>query len=356
MSNTMDNGAVLPSGLLGVSDQEMMAGFNKTYKNNALRIGVVVASYPVSDDKNRSKLTSEYDVLVVEQHENSGATTLLYRNCMSSEGLGSIADFFEKALRPKKKKTTKGDSVNLKGQDGAIVLLLCLDGMSDKGIIISALTHPDRKTTLKDDGPRLEGEYNGLNIKVEKDGSATLTFRGATGNDGKVLDKEQGDTVIGIEKDGSFQLKVGKEKGVTQRHEKKGKSSLTAEDDISNTTKKNFNVTATENVAIKATKNFNLECADLLAKASGSATLECQKLTIKAESAIEVKGSEFKVEAESMAKIKAATITLDGQVALGGDGGQPILLLGTQFLGIGNLGAPVMSSAIAGFAVKVTAT
>lgn len=351
MSNVMNNGAVLPTGLLDSNAGAMMAGFNKTYRNNALRIGVVVAAYPVSDDKNRSKLTTEYDVLVIEQHEDKGSTSLLYRNCMSSEGLGSIADFFEKTLRPKKKKTTKGDSVNLKGQDGAIVLLLCLDGMSDKGIIISALTHPDRKTTLKDADPRLEGEYNGLNIKVEKDGSATLTFRGATDSEGKVLDKNQGDTIIGIEKDGSFQTK---HKTITQRLDKNGKASLTSDDDISNTTKKNFNVTATENIVLTATKNFNLSSTDLVAKASGSAMLQCQKLSIQADSDIMVQGSQISLQAQSMAGIKAANITLDGIVALGGDGGQPILLLGTLFLGIGNLGAPVMSNAIAGFAVKVT--
>lgn len=351
MSNIMDNGAILPFGLLGDSGQAMMAGFNKTYRNNALRIGVVVATYPVSDDKNHSKLTTEYDVLVVEQYEDKGSTTLLYRNCMSSEGLGSIADFFEKTLRSKKKKTTKGDSVNLKGQDGAIVLLLCLDGMSDKGIIISALTHPDRKTTLIDAEPRLEGEYNGLNIKVEKDGSATLTFRGATDSEGKVLDKNQGDTIVGIEKDGTFQIK---HKTITQRLAKDGKASLTADDDISNTTKKNFNVTAAENIAIKATKNFSAEMVDFIAKASGSATMNMQKLSIASQSDIMVKGSQIKVEAEALARIKATQITLDGLVNLGGDGGQPVLIMTSIMLGIGNLGGPVISQAITA-AFKVNA-
>lgn len=351
MSNVLNNGAVLPNGLLGDTGNTMMAGFNKTYKNSALRVGIVVASYPTKDDKNRSKLTTEYDVLVVEQHEDKGATTLLYRNCMSSEGLGSIADFFEKALRPKKKKTTKGDSVNLKGQDGAIVLLLCLDSMSDKGIIISALTHPDRKTTLVDEGPRLEGEYNGLNIKVEKDGSATLTFRGATDSEGKVLDKNQGDTVIGIEKDGSFQTK---HKTITHRLDKNGKASLTADDDISNTTKKNFNVTATENIAMKASKNMTADMTDFVVNASGSATMNMQKLSIASQSDIMVKGSQIQMQAESMAKIKSTTITLDGLVNLGGDGGQPVLILTSLIMGTGNLGAPVISQAITG-AFKVNA-
>lgn len=353
MKNFLGNGAVLPHGLLGQNSKAMLEGFAKSYQNFAMRVGVVVTTYPVSNPKNHSKLTTEYDVLVMEQNADKGATTILYRNCMSAEGLGSIADFFERSLRTKKKKSKKGDAIDLKGQDGAIVLLLCLDGMSDKGIIIGALTHPDRKTTLKDDGPRLEGEYNGVNIKVEKDGSTTLTFKGATENDGKLIDKEQGPTTIKIEKDGSYQVD---HKTIKQRFDKKGKADLTADDDISNTTKKNFNVTATENIALKATKDFNLDCAKLVAKASGSAMFEVQKMEIKSESEISLKGSQFQVEAESMAKIKASTITLDGMVALGGSGGQPVLIMSTQFIGTGNLGAPVMSQAISGFATKVTAS
>ena len=352
MSNKLDNGAVLPSGLLGTQENAMMEGFNKSYKNFPLRIGVVVETYVVSNERNKSKLTTEYDILVIEQHQDRGATTILYRNCMASEGLGAIADFFEKTLRKKKKKTTKGDSTNLKGQNGAVVLLLCLDGMSDKGIIMSFLTHPDRPTTLKTEDPRLEGEYNGVNIKVESDGSTMLTFRGATDNDGKVTDASQGDTVIKIEKDGSFQVN---HKTINQRFAKDGKASLTADDDISNTTKKNFNVTATESINMKASKDFNLDCVALAAKASGSATLECQKLLVNSQSEIDLKGSQFKVEAEAMARIQSTVIVLDGQVSLGGDGGQPVLLLSTQFIGIGNLGAPVLSTAIAGYAVKVTA-
>lgn len=352
MSNNLNNGAVLPNGLLGNGGDAMMGGFNKSYKNSALRVGVVVASYPVLDENNKSKLTTEYDVIVIEQNADKGATTIRYRNCMSSEGLGSVADFFEAALRPQKKKTTKGDSTNTSGQDGAIVLLLCLDEMSDKGIIIKQLTHPDRKTTLVDEGPRLEGEYNGVNIKVEKDGSTSLTFKGATDSAGLPLDKELGNTVMSIEKDGTFQIK---HKGITQRLEKLGKASLTAEDDISNTTKKNFNVTATENVNVTATKDFNLKCAKLVAEATGDAMLSCQKLQITAKSEITVKGSQISIEAESMAKIKASTITLDGQVMLGGAGGQPVLLLSTQMIGVGNLGIPVLSTAIAGYALKVNA-
>ena len=353
MSNFLNNGAVLPNGLLDYSSDGMDEGFNRTYRNTAMRLGVIVACYPTTDKRNKTKLAPEYDVVVIEQNEDKGSTTSLYRNCLSAQGLGGIADFFEVTYRKQVTKKYKSDAVRLNEQNGSLVLVLCLDNASEKGMIIGGFPHPDRKTTLKDDKPHMEGEYNGINLKVESDGSTTVTFKGATDNDGKLLDEKSTPTTIKIEKDGSYQVE---HKTIKQRFDKKGKADLTADDDISNTTKKNFNVTATENVNTTSTKNTSMKMAEFLLKASGSAALEVSKLAIKAESEIKIEGSQFQVEASSMAKIKASTITLDGMVALGGPGGQPILLLSTQFIGTGNLGIPVMSTAIAGYATKVTAT
>lgn len=352
MDNVLDNGAVLPHGLLGENATAMMEGFNKSYKNFALRVGVITETYPVSNERNKSKLTTEYDVLVIEQNADIGATTIQYRNCMSADGLGSIADYFERTLRKKKKKTTKGDSVNLNGQNGAIVLMLCLDGMSDKGIIIGALSHPDRTTSLKDDAPFLQGEYNGVQITVNSDGSATFIFKGATDNDGKIIDDSQGPTTVQVEKDGSYQVS---HKTITQRFDKSGVASLTAKDSIQNTTKKDFSVEATGNITLNATKDLNAKVNQMVINASGSASLNCQELDINGKSSINIKGSQLQVEAQGMASIKAPTIVLDGQVSLGGAGGQPVLLLSSIMLGTGNLGIPVISNAISGYAVKTVA-
>lgn len=349
--NYLGNGAVLPSGLLGHDSTADQAGFNKTYKNFALRMGVISAVYPISDKKNHSKLTTEYDVLVFEQQGDRGSSVVTYRNCMSAEGLGSIADFFEMTLRTRKKKSSS--SVDTKDQNGAVVLILALDGMTEKGIIIGAITHPNRKSTLTSQDPHLEGEYNGVHIVVQADGSTTLTFKGATDNDGKIVDSSQGPTEIRIEKDGSYQVS---HKTITQRLDKNGKASLTTDDDISNTTKTNFNVTAQKDVNVQAQGDFNLKSNNLVASAQGSASLECQSASIKAQSAISLSGSQFSVEAQAMASVKAPAITLDGNVALGGSGGQPVLIMSTIFMGLGNLGIPVISQAISGFATKVTAT
>jgi hypothetical protein len=79
-------------------------------------------------------------------------------------------------------------------------------------------------------------------------------------------------------------------------------------------------------------------------------------LSLKAQSEIKLEGVQFQLEASAMAKIKATTVIIDGLVSLGGAGGQPVLLLSTQFMGTGNAGLPVISTAIAGFATKVLAT
>jgi hypothetical protein len=254
-SNFLNNGAVLPQGLLGDDPQALLEGFAKSYKNFALRIGVVVKAYSVVNTNNISKLAPEYDVLVIEQNADKGATTILYKNCLSAEGLGSVADFFERTLRPKKKQTRKGDAVDLKGQNGAIVLLLCLDGMSDKGIILSALTHPDRKTKIVDDGPHMEGEFNGVNFKIQKDGSATLTFKGATDNDGKVIDASQGITTLTIAKDGSFEVKNNK---IQTKWNKDGSMLVKAQADITIDTVKDVKVKA-KNATITASGTATVE-------------------------------------------------------------------------------------------------
>jgi phage gp45-like len=248
MNNYLENGTVLPYGILGLDTSSYVSAFNKTYKNTQLRLGIIVNSYPVSSSNNYTKLTTEYDVLVLEQNENISSTSILYKNCISSDSFGSIADFFEKSLRFQKIK--KDGFVDLKGQDGSIVLILCLDGLSERAIIVGSLTHPDRKTNLTTDQPYLEGEYNGVNIKINTDGSCALTFKGATDNEGGQIDASQGNSTINIEKNGSIQLNHS---GGTIRMDRQGTITITANGDVNvNATKGNVNVVSSASTTVNA--------------------------------------------------------------------------------------------------------
>jgi hypothetical protein len=299
MSNFLDNGAVLPHGLLGHTQAAEMGGFNKTYKNTSMRLGIVVRSYPVGDPGNVSHLTTEYDVLVFEQNEDKGSSIMTYRNCMSSEGLGSIADFFERSLRVRDGGSPINSMINATGQNGAVVLIFCLDGMTEKAIIMGAVTHPDRQTNLVDDEPRLVGEYNGVEVRVNPDGSTSLTFQGATDNDGEPTDKTQGNTEIRIEKEGSFQVMHDQ---ITFRMDRTTKTAtLNAKQDIDLVAGGNINITATANVVVK--------CAEADVTASG-------KINVKsgADTTIDVTG-DCKVTASGKINAKAAEIDLNGAVS-----------------------------------------
>lgn len=351
--NFLDNGGILPFGLFAVDKDALSRGFNRTYRNTALRMGIVMNIYPVGDAKNVSNLTNEYDVIVNEQDESGGFAPITYRNCISTDGMGSMADFFEKALRKQTKDSITGNVANTQGQDGAIVIILCLDGMSEKGVIIGGMNHPNRKTTLSDT-PHLEGEYNGNHIEIDDDGSVTFTFKGATDNSGVVTDSTQGNTTVGVEKDGSYQVQ---NKGVTQRLEKGGVASINAKDTVNVMATNSINVIATnKDINLTASSgNMNLTAQQLAVQISGSAGFACQSGTVTAEQTLDIKANQLNLQAEGLAKIVAPIITIQGIVNLGGNGGLPVLTLGTTMFGVGNLGAPVLSRAISGFSTKVSA-
>lgn len=283
MSNQLENGTVLPSGLLTSASHSSMSAFKKTYQNSSLRVGVVIASYSVSDSSNVNKKVPEYDVFVFEQNENTSSTTITYKNCVAATGFGSKTDFFEARLRSYQNKTTKDPIITPSGQNGAIVLLLCLNGLSDTGIIISSLSHPDRTTTLTGSTPHLEGEYNGVNIKVNDDGSTSLTFNGAKDNDGKIIDSSQGVTEIKIEKDGSFQVDHST---ITFRLDKTGTASLTA--------KKDVDVTAQGNISFQIQGNADINVKGKVALTSGGDTTVDAKgkvaVTSGGDTSIDAKG------------------------------------------------------------------
>jgi hypothetical protein len=204
----LPNGTVLPHGLITMDKESAVAGFNRTYKNFALKSGIVVKSYGIDNAANISKVVPEYDVVVIEQDGSRAITPLTYKNCIAMSGFGSPADFFQTRYRAQEKIDSKlSEGKDFAGQDGAIVLLLCLDGSSEKGVIIGSLPHPDAKAKLMADDKALAGEFNGIAVSIKDDGSANLTFKGETDNAGKPVDPEQGNTSLDIEKDGSFQLK-----------------------------------------------------------------------------------------------------------------------------------------------------
>lgn len=334
---------VLPSSILENRDPGDYNLQKQISQNSYLRLGVVLDIIEIEDDNNLSKLTPEYTVMTI-QDDN----TVIYKNCIAADGFGGVADYFVKKHRKPKDSKKVQDSGSLKKQNGSIVLLLCIDGNSEQAVIITSIAHPDRKNgkLTKDLGHHMEGEFNGINWKVDKDGQLIVTFKSPTDNDGKPKDTKAGGATIKMEKDGSIEAADGNKEKI--RIDKTKKTiGITAESDISNTTDANFNVTAKKNISMKST-------ADLLADAGGSVTAKSGgAFNITAEGALTVKAPDIQMTADNMVQVKGSTINLSAPQVNVGNGGTPALILSTFFLGTGNLGAPVISNPIGPFSSSV---
>jgi hypothetical protein len=361
---------ILPSSLLQTTHESVFNLNAKVFNNTALRCGTVIETIEIDNPNNISRRTPEYTVMVVEQDKEGGANSSVYKNCVVAESFGAIGDFFEKKLRctTKAKDTTKSGSLNSKANDGSIVLLLCLNGNAETGIIIASLSHPQRKTTLTPKaGKHLEGEFNGVNWQVNDAGELIVTFKSATDNKGVPIDPKIGNSFFKIDKSGSMQLN---DFSVDKTKEKANDYILIDKPNqsIEIGANKNISISAKENLNLSSTKNTNLSCADLVANISGAAGLNVGKdMNLLITGALNSKAKSLDITVDTIAQITAKTLQLKGEsttiegstvtvkspkITLG-DGATPAVTSLTQFLGFAGP-IPVMSTAIGPFSAVVS--
>lgn len=327
MSNILNNGTILPSSLLGSQSLDMVSAFNKSYENVQLKAGIITDCYDIDSKQNMRKTSPEYDVLVMEQDKHRGTTTTTYKNVISLDSFGGLADFFDFKRRPQVKK----DKTNFHKNDGQLVLLLCLDGSSEKAIIIGGVKHAQRLSKLTAEaGLHLEGEYNGLNWQIDKDGALKILFKSPTDNEGKVKNEKLSGTNLNIKKDGSLQL-------TTQDLNKPElNESLTLDktnQSLALTARKNTSITTGGDFtnAIKGSFN-NTIGKDLSLNITGSSTITSKSLTITAQEALTIKAKESQQTYEANCKIQAKKIDLSGDSVAIGMGASALAVLGPQLM------------------------
>jgi len=337
---------VTPSSLVQERDPSSVDSYSRSFKNLAMRTGIVLAVYDIEDAQNISKLGPEYDVMAIEQDSSFGLNTTIYKNCIMSDGAGGVADFFQMKLRAvKDPKKTKAKG-SFKNETGSLVKILCIDGISEKAMIIGMLQNPSKKVLTKEKGIHLEGEYNGVNYQVNKDGELTVTFRSATNDDGTVKNAEASGSFFKFDKDGSFE--INDKNTESYRIDKKAKTITTkAAKDISSTTDANFNVTAKESINLTATK-------DLIATLQGKVMIDAQQPSVfKCAGDFTIEAPTVMIQGTDMVMAKADTIQLLGNQVIVGNGAVPAVIPSTFFVGTGNLGAPVLSLAIGPYSTSV---
>lgn len=347
---------VPPSSLLGDLDSNEINAMSRRFQNTPLRVGIVMESYDIDNQKNISKNVPEYTVVTKESNPSGGIDYKKYTNVISLDKFGGVADFFEYRSRPNTvviDKESNKPSYDFSKQNGSLVLLLCLDGFSEQAIIIGGLPNiinekNQRKTTLtKENGLHMEGEYNGINWKVNKDGEFVLTFRSPTDNNGKIIDKKYSGTFSKIDKTGSFEVK-DQHNHVRMDNDKGGFNLKTDAD---------YKLEADKNVETTVKKDIVDKAANWAAEYSGSAKQKSSSWDVEVSGQATIKASgAVNIETNSM-DIKSKQVTVQSNaVFLGAAGGAPALVLSTKFIGTGNGGAPVVSMAIGPFSSKVFIT
>jgi len=346
---------ILPSSLLQQTEDTEFNLHNKIFNNVCLRHGVVLECFDIEDEGNISKKVPEYTVMVIEQEQDGGINTSLYKNCVTIQSFGGIGDFFEFKLRASSKAqdTYKKGTLNSLPNDGSLVTILCLDGNAEKGIIVGSIAHPSRKTKLtKVAGQHAEGEYNGINWQINKEGEFQVTFKSKTDNKGIPQDSKSGGTYFKIDKTGSVAINdaVGDSISIDKPNQT-----------VNINAAKNISVTAKENISLNSVKNTSISCADLLASASGAAGINVGKdLTATIKSALTCKAQSITLQSDSLLNLQGSTITVKGeQVAIKGtkielgEGATPAVTSMTQFLGFAGP-IPVVSTALGPFSAIVS--
>ena len=328
---------------------------NRLENNYGLKLGVVVEVLDIDNKKNTNKKFPEYTVISVEQDENNIFSVRHYNNCLNIDGFGGLADFFEYKLRSDttKKPSPNRLDVDFSKQKANVVLLLCQDGVTDKAIILKSLSHKARKTTLTpENGLHLEGEYNGVNWQINKDGEFTLTFKSKTNNKGEPSNKAAGGTFAKIDKTGSFQIQDSSQKFLMD-NENGGIQLDTGGD---------FKVSSTQNADIEATGNIGIGGNGISLTASktdgqikqtgfeweadvlGTAKLK-SKISLEVESTIVSVKAKANLEIESLqAILKSKVAIIDSDFTFVGKGASlPAPAFTTQYLGtVALIPAPII--------------
>jgi hypothetical protein len=345
---------ILPSSLLEQVSNEGFDLKDKTFNNSSFRCGTVIETIEIDNPLNISKKVPEYNVMVVEQEKEGGINASVYKNCINAEAFGGIGNFLEFKLQAstKPQDTSKKGTTNTPTNDGSTVLLLCLDSNAEKAVIVASLSHPLHKTTLtKEAGQHLEGQYNGINWQVNKDGELTVTFKSATDPKGVPLNKEVGGTFAKMDKTGSIEANDNVGDSI-----KINKTSKTVDIKAA----KNISLTAQENIDLTSSKNTNIKCADLLASISGAAGMNVGRdMNLAITNALNCKAASVNLTADILLKmqgkiiqVKGDLITIDGTLVMIGKGALPAPTALTQYLGT-VLGIPVISTVLGPLSTSV---
>lgn len=320
--------------------------------------GVVLRSIYPDEPESVSKARMEYVIRVRGQN---------YPNAMNLKMGGGIYNTSER-VRKGIEKSFSGkidDTQYDENLDGEHVFVMFIQGNGDIPLIIGSDTHSRQKKVLKKaDGLVDINEFNGLEVRVDKDSNYTVKHVGRMDPEGKVLNKDAVDSGIKI---------YGATGDIELNTHGEGKTDLKIRFTKAD---KKLELMAQENVVVMSEAGVSItdKFENNVVMKDGSIEFTAKgDFKVKSDGDVDLDaGGNFKVKGEGGVMIETpanAVLKGEGGTNLGSDaaptnvlgaivnlagGGAPVARLGDMVVGTGNLGAPVVSQILQG-SPKVTA-
>ncbi|WNM70154.1 hypothetical protein [Myxococcus phage Mx1] len=197
----LPDGTVMPS-YLQILEGSGPDGRELTLNDSRLRLGRVVAIHVPGMPSNNNGVYTEYDVEV----EAGAGVKLVYPRCIMADPLGGFADYLEWTPRLSVGTDQSGSRLDT----GTRVLVLCLNGATNRGVIMGGAKHHGRNRKDRK-GHYLNFEFNGINARINDEGEFVLQHKGATRADGTLVDETDYKTgnVFRMNKEGDLELITG---------------------------------------------------------------------------------------------------------------------------------------------------
>lgn len=322
--------------------------------------GIVIAIHYPEQETNISKKFIEYDVLAVDSRADGASSSITYYRCQTMDKFGTTNNYERFTLQKTKEKKGK------KFENGAQVLVLAVDGSGSAGkaVIVGGYSYPYQTTPKKDDDQFYEWQFNGINVKVNKDGEYRLTFNTPIDVSGKKKDDKAAGTVFEILKDGK--LKISDNEGQYWEIDRVNQTSTWGngqESIVLNKKDKKIDLVSsgTTSETITKSKSTTVNEKDHLVETKGGSIIEKagkdiqqdakSNISVKAGSSISFEsGGSFNIKAGGSLSIKAGgMVSIKGSKVKMGSGNKKAAGVGiSKCLGTGNKGKPVNSTIITG--------
>lgn len=189
------------------------------YDNPGVFYGEVKEVVYPSSQRSFSKRVTEYTVEVQYATIGGGSgTTRIMRGVVAASLFGGAADVVKFTYRQDGGELFRDDGFGT----GSKVLVLCINGRANEGVIISGAPDFYSNSKLKDsseDGHHFKFQFNGFSFNINKNGTAAMTYRGATNYKDEVKgeanlsqqekEKSGSGSNINFAQDGSIFLQAG---------------------------------------------------------------------------------------------------------------------------------------------------